>query len=118
MTADYKEKRKDPRIDIELKANFSGAAEFDNYFIGNISKGGLLIKTDQPLKIDDKFKLSFSISGIEKPFETTCKVIWIQELYDPKTDKLMPTIGCRFTEISDEDLAMIEKFITKKLTNN
>lgn len=105
-------------METELKTEFNDPNEFLNSFIGNISRGGLLIKTDNPLKVHDEFRLKFNIEGMERTFESLCKVMWIQELYDKYIDKLIPTMGCKFLELSPGDLETIEKFIKQKLKMN
>ncbi len=117
MVDDKKERRENPRVQTEIKAFFRDAKEFDNNFIGNISKGGLLVKSERPLAQNTQFTLRFNISGINREFECLCKVMWVQELFDPSKDKMIPTMGVKFLELSKEDLKLIEEFISKKLEN-
>jgi len=102
-------------VETEIRANFKDPFDFANSFIGNISRGGLLVKTDKPLNIEAEFKLKFSISGMDKVFEGECKVMWVQELYDKYLDKLIPTMGCKFLDLSKDDIKVIEDFINERV---
>lgn len=113
-----KERRVHPRVDTVIRTDFQGASDFAESFLGNISKGGLLVKASKPLKVKDRFKLKFEIEGLPKKFEGLLKVMWVQELYDKNKDKLVPVMGCKFVEIPKEDLAEIERFVTSKLKQN
>lgn len=111
------ERRKDPRVDAQITAQFSGPGDFNDSFIGNVSRGGLLVKSERPLAVDSQFSLKFNIKGIDRTFEGLCRVMWIQELYDTEAGKLIPTMGCKFIDLPPNDLKTIESFIKEKLKN-
>jgi uncharacterized protein (TIGR02266 family) len=107
----HEERRRHPRADVSLKIAFKSPDDFAESFLGNISCGGLLIKISAPLKVNEEFSLRFSVEGIDRTFSAKCRVIWVQELYDRKADKMAPVIGCKFVDLDPKDLSLIENYV-------
>jgi len=106
------EKRKSPRVEIELSVFFSVSAELPhNFFTGimhDISSGGLFLSTDQMLPIGTKLHLSFLMDT--RRVEGHAEVCWQR----PSASGGEPGVGLRFLDISAEDRDLIEFYIRQK----
>lgn len=81
---------------------------------GNISTGGLFIKTENPLQPGRRFLLKLEFPGVSKPLEIECGVAWVQKQVDCTADKPvgMPTgMGVKFCGISKEDRGTLGQYI-------
>ncbi len=103
------EKRKSPRVKIELSVFFSVSSEIPhNFFTGimhDISSGGIFLSTDQMLPVGTRLHLSFLIDP--RRVETHAEVCWQR----PAAPGVEPGVGLRFIDISAEDRDLIEFYI-------
>ncbi len=106
------DRRKNPRVEIELSVFFSVSAELPhNFFTGimlDISTGGIFLATDQLLPVGTKLHLSFLMET--RRVEGHAEVCWIQAA-EPGVE---PGVGLRFLDISAEDRDLIEFYIRQK----
>jgi len=77
-------------------------------FSVDLSTGGLYLKTDIPLGIDDDLMLTFSLPGQEKK-SVSCgaRVAWVNQEVNPLKPELPPGVGVQFIDLAPEDLASI-----------
>ena len=77
-------------------------------FSVDLSTGGLYLKTNMPLEIDEELMLIFSLPGQEKEaVSCSARVAWVNQEENPLKPELPSGMGVQFVNLSPEDLASI-----------
>jgi len=77
-------------------------------FSVDLSTGGLYLKTNMPLEIDEELMLIFSLPGQEKgAVSCSARVAWVNQEENPLKPELPSGMGVQFVNLSPEDLASI-----------
>jgi len=82
-------------------------------FSVDFSTGGLFLKTDFPLNVDENITLIFSLPDQEKSVSCKARVTWVNDDKDPCKSELPPGVGVQFVDLSSEELMSISRFIEK-----
>ena len=82
-------------------------------FSVDLSAGGLYIKTNFPLKVNEELKLVFSLPEEydQKPVSCRARIAWVNSESNPVKPDLSPGVGVEFIDIPPEDLASITNFL-------
>jgi CRP/FNR family cyclic AMP-dependent transcriptional regulator len=100
--------RRFPRMPKALSLVFKSKTSLVNAFSGNVSLGGLYIKTPKPLAKGEQFSLKLKLPEDPTPLNTKCEVVWSRsESSDPEQKPV--GMGVKFIEISDADRQRLEK---------
>ncbi|HNT28388.1 MAG TPA: TIGR02266 family protein [bacterium] len=106
------EKRKSPRIEIELSVFFAVSSELPhNFFTGimmDLSTGGIFLSTEQMLPVGSRLHLSFLMDT--RRVEGHAEVCWTRKA----APGVEPGMGLRFLDIPGEDRDLIEFYIRQK----
>lgn len=106
------EKRKSPRVEIELSVFFAVSSELPhNFFTGimmDLSTGGLFLSTEQMLPLGTRMHLSFLMDT--RRVEGHAEVCWVRKA----APGVEPGMGLRFLDIPAEDRDLIEFYIRQK----
>ncbi len=70
------ERRDEPRVDVEIEVHYRTAQEFLAAYSRNISGGGIFLRTQQPLSLNQSVVLRFTLPGVAHPFEVHGVVVW------------------------------------------
>ncbi len=110
-----KEKRKDPRVPINMRVRYKSEDVFANNYIHNLSSGGVFITTPEPLPLDTKIKLHlvFEDKGIE--VEVEGKVVWENTMQGKRGDMTKPGMGVKFTKVDEKSQGIIDEMVHKKM---
>ena len=77
-------------------------------FSVDFSTGGLYLKTNTPLGLDDDLMLTFSLPGQEKmSVSCSARVAWVNQEKNPLKAELPSGVGVQFIDLAPEDLASI-----------
>jgi len=77
-------------------------------FSVDLSTGGLYLKTNIPLEIDDDLMLTFSLPGQEeKSVSCGARVAWVNQEENPLKPELPSGVGVQFVDLAPEDLASV-----------
>lgn len=111
------ERRKDTRLDVTIKVDYSTKGMFVSNYVTNLSKGGVFIQTDDPLPIQSQINLTFTLPELNITIEAKGKVTWT---YDIKkgTSAIISGMGIKFTDLTAEHKALIEDYISKLSTQS
>jgi len=107
------ERRQDERLDGVIQV------EFEDHLLAetvNISGGGVFIRTNDPLDIEEQFYLKLHIPDGQEPAEVLCKVVWTNK-YGKESDDLPRGMGVKFIKIKAQDKKRIEDFIQAHIKN-
>ena len=80
-------------------------------FSVDLSTGGLYVKTDFPLSLDENLTLRFTLPG--KKGIVTCKarVAWVNPKENPRKLEMPPGMGIQFVDLSLDDMKSIRRFL-------
>lgn len=106
--------RSEPRIPKALSLTFKERDSFIRAYTGDISTGGLSIKTENPLPLGHQFRLKLQIPEREEPIEVKCEVVWARKK-DESTPEKPSGMGVKFCEISETDLEFLKEYVAEAL---
>lgn len=106
--------RQDPRVPKVLSLTYKDRDSFISAYTSNISKGGVFIKTDNPLAAEEKFLLKLQLPEIPEPLKIKCLVAWRRK--DSQELERKPNgMGVKFEEMSTNDKNTLDRYI-KEIT--
>lgn len=107
--------RSESRIPKALSLTFKDRETFMRAYTGNVSAGGLFIKTENPLQPGHQFLLKLQLPGRPEPMNIKCDVSWSRSR-ESSTPSQPPGMGVKFGEISERDYCFIKKYVEGKET--
>ncbi len=102
--------RSESRIPKALSLVFKDRDSFVKAYTGNISAGGLFIKTENPLRPGRQFLLKLQLPGVSTPLQVKCEVVWSRKREEGSPGK-PPGMGVKFIEIAERDYKLIKNYI-------
>lgn len=101
--------RKEARVQKTLSLTFKDHQSFIKAYTGNISEGGLFIRTERPLKEGEQFLLKLQLPGLSEPMKVNCEVAWVREQSD--TEKTPSGMGVKFCKMTKQDNQILSQYI-------
>ncbi len=96
------------RAEVEIEIQYRTGQEFLAAYTKNISGGGVFIRTSQPLPLNQKVELRFTLPGLNRRFEIGGLVVWV----NTSTRSAFPTgMGIKFNQIAPADAKTIVEFV-------
>ena len=106
------EKRNGIRAPIEIRVEYRTVGSFLSDWVVNISRGGMFIHTQNPLKIGASVRLVFSLPGMPFMFDVNAEVKWSQT--EPSERQELPGMGVEFVQIDERVQKRIEAYVKKQ----
>ena len=103
-------RRAEPRVDKVLSLVFKDRETFLQAFTGNVSAGGLFIKTEKPLSSGNQFLLKLQLPGVPDTMHIKSEVMWVRKL-DASQPNRAPGMGVKFCEISKKDYQLLKEYL-------
>jgi type IV pilus assembly protein PilZ len=103
------DRRVDPRAEAELEVHYRTPQEFLAAYSRNISGGGIFIRTQQPLPLNQKVLVRFTLPGVEHRFEVHGVVVWANAA--SVRSSLPAGMGIKFLVFDASQQKMIADFI-------
>jgi len=100
--------RKETRVQKTLSLMFKDRKSFVKAYTDNISRGGLFIMTERPLKQDEQFLLKLQVPDLPEPIKVNCEVSWVREQTD--TEKRPPGMGVKFCKMTKKDNQVLNQY--------
>jgi uncharacterized protein (TIGR02266 family) len=94
-----------------LSLTFKDSQAFVRAYTGNISTGGLFIKTERPLAEGEQFLLRLQLPNEAEPLKIKCDVVWARK--QGEYDKKPAGMGVKFGEMSENDRQILHKYLGK-----
>ncbi|MBW1690184.1 MAG: TIGR02266 family protein [Deltaproteobacteria bacterium] len=107
--------RKVDRTLKSLSVTFNDRQSFVRSFTGNISKEGLFIRTDNPLKEGERFSLKLQLPDFSEPIKATCEVAWARA--QQEAENRPPGMGVKFCELSESHKRLLNQYIQSLIAN-
>ena len=101
--------RKDRRAPLSLKVRFKSATidEFLEHYSRNISRGGLFIKTKNPMSVGTLLKFELQLKDESRLIHGVGRVVWIREQSDGSDEP--SGMGIKFIKMDDDSRALVER---------
>jgi CRP/FNR family cyclic AMP-dependent transcriptional regulator len=102
--------RTEERFPKRLSVSYPDKNSFLKAYTGNISGGGLFIKTPTPLPQGETILLKLQLPGIPDPLIIKCYVAWAKKKEEAK-DAHPAGMGIKFSEMSNKDTKTLQDYI-------
>ena len=102
--------RQDPRVPKVLSLSYKDRDSFIKAYTSNISKGGVFIKTPNPLPSGELFLLKLQLPDIAEPLKIKCRVAW-QRKEAQETEAQPNGMGIKFEEMGKNDSNILNNYI-------
>ena len=104
--------RSGPRVPKSLSLSYKDRKSFVQAYTGNISNGGLSLKTDTPLNPGEKFILNLQLPGGGESLKINCVVKWSRKK-EESTSSRPAGMGVQFVEMSHKDREKLILYLKK-----
>ena len=101
--------REYPRFEVEIWVDFSTLDVEMSTQVLNVSRGGVFMKSDQPLPLDQEVELVLRLPD-GRPVHATGRVVWNHDLADPQSRRPRGT-GIQFLDIPDADRVLLDDYL-------
>jgi len=95
-----------------LSLAYKDRQSFIKAYTGNISSGGLSLKTDNPLSPGEKFMLNLQLPEGGESLKINCEVKWARKK-EEGTSARPPGMGVQFGEMSNSDREKLILYLNK-----
>jgi uncharacterized protein (TIGR02266 family) len=104
-----------PRGPTNLRIKFRSASldQFIERYAVDVSRGGIFIRTREPLPVDTRLRLEFQLQDSTPLLAGEGTVVWIRE-HDPTRENVTPGMGVRFDKLTPETQPTLEKILAEK----
>src|SRR3954465_16089266 len=94
--------RREMRQPVTLKIKFKSASldQFIERYSVDVSKGGIFIRTKEPLAVGTQMKFEFQLRDASPLIAGEGTVVWTRE-NDPSRPAIAPGMGVRFDRLAD-----------------
>lgn len=104
--------RQATRVQKSLSLTYKDDRAFIKAYTGNVSSGGLFIRTDNPLPQGEQFFLKLQLPDVSEPLKINCEVVWSRSKAEG-TEARPPGMGVKFLEMSRQDNDILKKYLGK-----
>ena len=101
--------RKEARVQKSLSVMFKDRQSFIKAYTGNISRGGLFIRTERPLREGEQFLLKLQLPDLPDPIKVNCEVSWAREQSD--IEKRPSGMGVKFCKMTKRDNQILNQYV-------
>ncbi len=105
------EKRRQRRAEAEIRVEYRTVGSFLSDYVTNISRGGVFVRTDTPLRIGTRVRMVFSLPGMPFPFDLNGEVRWVQERVSQEHPER--GMGIAFDGIDERIQKRIQAYVEK-----
>jgi len=106
------EVRNGMRIKAQMRVYYGPAPQkMLSEFSLDLSTGGLYLKTESPLPVDESLTLRFTLPDQKGMVTCKARVAWVNPKQNPRKPDLPPGMGIQFVELSLDDMKMIRRFL-------
>ncbi|MFV2081995.1 MAG: TIGR02266 family protein [bacterium] len=101
-------RREYPRVPVQVEVKYTDGTDFVNDYMLNVSRGGIYVTCENPLKVGSEVDLVFSLPAFNHVFRVKGMVVWNRPVGKFEHD---PGMGIQFLDMEDEDLAILDSFV-------
>lgn len=101
-------------VNLRIKFRSASLQQFIERYGVDVSRGGIFIRTREPLPVGTRLKLDFQLVDAAPLFQGDGTVVWIRE-YDPGKTGVTPGMGVRFDRLTPESQPTLDKILEEKM---
>src|SRR5678815_5007171 len=107
--------RREMRQPITLKIKFKSSSldQFIERYSVDVSRGGIFIRTKEPLQVGTTLKFEFQLQDSQALISGEGTVVWIRE-HDPNRTGVAPGMGVKFDKLQPQSQQVLERILTEK----
>src|SRR3954447_26366728 len=107
---------KDTRGPVNLRIKFRSESlqQFIERYGVDVSRGGVFIRTREPLPVGTRLKLDFQLVDTAPLFQGEGTVVWIRE-HDASRAGVTPGMGVRFDRLTPESQTTLDTILEEKI---
>jgi uncharacterized protein (TIGR02266 family) len=107
---------KDTRGPVNLRIKFRSESlqQFIERYGVDVSRGGIFIRTREPLPVGTRLKLDFQLVDTAPLFQGDGTVVWIRE-HDASRAGVTPGMGVRFDRLTSESQTTLDTILEEKI---
>ena len=107
---------KDTRGPVNLRIKFRSESlqQFIERYGVDVSRGGIFIRTREPLPVGTRLKLDFQLVDTAPLFQGDGTVVWIRE-HDASRAGVTPGMGVRFDRLTQESQTTLDTILEEKI---
>ena len=102
--------REETRILETYSLKYKDKNSFIDAYSGDLSSGGLFVRTGNPLQRGEQFSLKLQLPGIPNSIETKCEVVWARKK-EEETDTSPAGMGVKFVEMTRKNNQILTQFL-------
>ena len=102
--------RAETRVPVTLPVTYKDEKSFFNVVTGDLSSGGLFIKSENLLEPGQKFLVNLRLPDREDSIIIKCEVVWVRRK-DEELGNGTPGMGVKFIDMTDKDRAVLERYL-------
>ncbi|MDB4971816.1 MAG: TolA protein [Myxococcaceae bacterium] len=104
--------RKDKRAPVSLKVRFKSATvdEFIEHYSKDVSRGGIYIKSSQPMPVGTLLKFQFQLKDESALIRGVGRVVWTR-IEEDALAEAPAGMGIKFIKMDNESRAMVERIV-------
>lgn len=104
-----RDRREDPRAEIEVEVHYRTAKDFLSAYARNISGGGIFIRTQRPLPLNRNVRVRFTLPGIAQRFESSGIVVWSNPV---SGQSFLPSgMGIKLVDLDPDSRRLIAEYV-------
>jgi len=107
-----RERREQPRLEFDVEIHYRSAQEFMSAYSRNISGGGIFVRTPQPLALNQRVRLRFTLPGVPHRFEVNGIVVWSNP--GSSRSSLPSGMGIKLVDLDPQSRGIIAEFVKAK----
>jgi|GEM_PF-1073511 len=101
-------------VNLRIKFRSESLEQFIERYAVDVSRGGIFIRTREPLAVGTQLKLDFQYQNGGPLMAGDGTVVWIRDP-DPSRPNIPPGMGVRFDRLSPESQAVLELLLADKV---
>ncbi len=104
--------RSGKRLKAQLRVSYGKEPQkvLSEYSV-DLSTGGLYLKTDFPLNVDESLTLRLTLPDLQRMVTCSARVAWVNDKESPRKPEFPPGMGVQFVDMSLEDVKSIRRFL-------
>ncbi len=108
--------RKDPRAPVALKVRFKSKSvdEFAEQFSQDVSRGGLFIKSKDPMPIGTMLKFELQLSDETKIIAGVGRVVWRRDTMESAGDDAPAGMGIKFIKMDGDSRSLVDRLVDER----
>ena len=100
-------------VKLKIKFKSESLGQFVDRYSIDVSRGGIFIRTKNPLEVGTKIKFEFLLQNASPLMDGEGTVVWIRE-HDPSRKNVAPGMGVRFDVLSPESEKTLQEILRRK----